>query len=209
MPHRPGVDIGDRCLIEGVQPDHLPPVPSDPRRCRPCAYPRTLPNGRNPPYGQAWRLHYVSPKDGRQRQPPLSPIPRQTVPTPNLGCTPLNKPTKRRQIRVILSVAGTPVICGVHNCVESVVSEQPNVGSPLVGAHGRIQMPLESSSDCLGPENPLRLTTEYPKAKVHRRKSLNFASILCHCPSRYREGDDCKISIESQRKKKTLRRSTS
>jgi len=27
MPHRPGVDIGDRCLIEGVQPDHVPPVP--------------------------------------------------------------------------------------------------------------------------------------------------------------------------------------
>jgi len=30
MPRRPGVDIGDRCLIEGVQPDHVPPVPSIP-----------------------------------------------------------------------------------------------------------------------------------------------------------------------------------
>ncbi len=27
VPHRPGVNIGDRCLIEGVQPHHVPPVP--------------------------------------------------------------------------------------------------------------------------------------------------------------------------------------
>ena len=87
MSHRPGVDIGGGCLIESVWPDHVPPVPSDPRRCRPCACPRTLPNSRTPPYGQARRLHCVSPKVGKQRQPPLALIPRQTVPTPNLGYT--------------------------------------------------------------------------------------------------------------------------
>ncbi|MDE0464095.1 MAG: hypothetical protein OXH93_16875, partial [Caldilineaceae bacterium] len=31
LPTRPGVDIRNRCLIEGVQPDHVPSVPSDPR----------------------------------------------------------------------------------------------------------------------------------------------------------------------------------
>ncbi|MDE0461292.1 MAG: hypothetical protein OXH93_02720, partial [Caldilineaceae bacterium] len=36
--------------------------------------------------GQTWRQHCVSPKDRKQRQPPPVPIPRQTVPTPNLGC---------------------------------------------------------------------------------------------------------------------------
>ncbi len=44
MPHRPGVDIGDRCLIEGVWPTHVPPVPSDPRTCRPRACPRSRPH---------------------------------------------------------------------------------------------------------------------------------------------------------------------
>ena len=44
IPPRPGVEIGDRCLFDGVQPDHVPPVASAPRRCRPCACPRTLPN---------------------------------------------------------------------------------------------------------------------------------------------------------------------
>ncbi len=41
MPSGPGVDIGDGCLIESVQPDHVPPVPSNYRRCRPCACPGT------------------------------------------------------------------------------------------------------------------------------------------------------------------------
>ena len=31
MPRRPCVDISDGCLIEGVRPDHVPPVPSDRR----------------------------------------------------------------------------------------------------------------------------------------------------------------------------------
>ena len=44
VPHRPGVDIRNRCLIERVQPVHVPPVPSDPLMCRPCACPRTRPN---------------------------------------------------------------------------------------------------------------------------------------------------------------------
>ena len=39
MPHRPGVDIGDRCLFERVQQNHVPPAPRVPRRCRPCACP--------------------------------------------------------------------------------------------------------------------------------------------------------------------------
>ena len=89
VPHRPGVDIRNRYLFERVQPDHVPPVPSEPRRCRPCACPRTRPNCRTPLSGRAWRLRCVSPKDGKQRQPPLAPIHRQTVPTPNLGYTPL------------------------------------------------------------------------------------------------------------------------
>ena len=66
---RPGVDIRNRCLIERVQPDHVPPVPSDPRMCRPVACPRTLP------------------KAGKQPQPPPALIPRQTGPPPNLRCT--------------------------------------------------------------------------------------------------------------------------
>ena len=77
----------NRCLFEGVWPDHVPLGPSGPRRCRPCACPRTIPYWRPPPYCQAQRLHCVSPKDGKQRKPPLALIPRQTVPTPNLGCT--------------------------------------------------------------------------------------------------------------------------
>lgn len=84
-------------------------------------------------------------------------------------------PAKRRQIRVILSVAGTLVVYGVHNCVETVAAGQPNVGAPLVGALRRSLVPLQSSGDCLHPEKPIRLTTEFTKAKVRRRKSMNFA----------------------------------
>ena len=84
IPRRPGADIRNRSLLEGVQPDHVPPGPM----CRPCACPGTRPNSRLPPNGQAGRLHSVSPKDGIQRQPPQAPIPRQTVPTLNLECTP-------------------------------------------------------------------------------------------------------------------------
>ena len=42
MPIRPGVDIGDRCLIEGVWPDHVPPFPSNPHGDRSCACPDPL-----------------------------------------------------------------------------------------------------------------------------------------------------------------------
>ena len=83
MPRRQGVDIGDRCPIERVQPNHVPPVPSNPRRGRPCACPRTTSNQRTP----AWRLPCVSPIVGKQFQPALTFFPRQTVPTPKLGCT--------------------------------------------------------------------------------------------------------------------------
>ena len=88
VPHRPGADIRNRCLFERVQPDHVPPAPSDPLTCPPSACPRTRPNCRTPPSGQAWLLRCVSPKDGIQRQPPLARIPRHTVLTPNLRCTP-------------------------------------------------------------------------------------------------------------------------
>ena len=40
---RPGLDIDDRCPIEGVSPNHVPPGPSAPCRCRPCACPRISP----------------------------------------------------------------------------------------------------------------------------------------------------------------------
>ena len=60
MPHRPGVDIGDRCLIEGVWPDHVPPVPRADLRLncgpdsslltpRPRACPSPPPIGLHPP----------------------------------------------------------------------------------------------------------------------------------------------------------------
>ena len=75
-------------LVTGVQsrefqPNHVPPVPSNPRRGRPCACPRTTSNQRTP----AWRLPCVSPIAGKQFQPALAFFPRQTVPTPKLGCT--------------------------------------------------------------------------------------------------------------------------
>ena len=83
MPRRQSANIGDRCPIERVSPNHVPPVPSNLRRGRPCACPRTPSNQRTP----AWRLPCVSPIAGKQFQPLLAFFPRQTVPTPKLGCT--------------------------------------------------------------------------------------------------------------------------
>ena len=83
MPRRQGVDNGGRCPIERVSPNHVPPVPSNPHRGRHKACPRTPSNQRTP----AWRLPCVSPIAGKQFQPPLAFFPRQTVPTPKLGCT--------------------------------------------------------------------------------------------------------------------------
>ena len=39
MPRRPGVSIRNRCPVERVSPNHVPPVLCIPRRRRPCAYP--------------------------------------------------------------------------------------------------------------------------------------------------------------------------
>ena len=39
MPRRPGVDNRDKCPIERIQPNQNHPVPSIPRRSRPCACP--------------------------------------------------------------------------------------------------------------------------------------------------------------------------
>ena len=37
MPRRPGVDIRNRCPVERISPNPVPPVLCIPRRCRPCA----------------------------------------------------------------------------------------------------------------------------------------------------------------------------
>ena len=39
MPRRPGVDICNRCPIEGISPFRVPPVPTNPPRDRSCACP--------------------------------------------------------------------------------------------------------------------------------------------------------------------------
>ena len=66
MPRRPGVAICDGCPIECVQPDHVPPVPSDPRRCRPCACPGT----HSHPQRDCWR--YKLDDASRETEPTLT-----------------------------------------------------------------------------------------------------------------------------------------
>ncbi len=60
-----------------------------------------------PHHRKARRLHCVSPRASKQFQPPLAPIPRQTVPTPNQGCTRPNNTVCLRSNRcvIVLSAA--------------------------------------------------------------------------------------------------------
>ena len=74
LPTRPGVDIGDRCLIEGVQPDPAPPFPSNPPGDRSCACPGP-PNQRTARKGRAWRLPSGFARAGKLLQTPLAYIP--------------------------------------------------------------------------------------------------------------------------------------
>ena len=79
MPRRPCADIRVWCPFERVSSTQIPPVPSNPCRCRPCACPRTHANLRTLRYVPAWRLPSVSPRAAKPFQPPPPWISRQTL----------------------------------------------------------------------------------------------------------------------------------
>ncbi len=131
MPHRPCVDIGDGCLIESVWPDHVPPVPrrqhggilSSPS-CLPC----------------------ISPEACKRFQPPLARIPRQTVPTPKLECSPCKGAPCGRPFCAIIapnqrSQRLLPVSGGKQTFPKSVPSTQRNSIRREIVRHNATEKP--------------------------------------------------------------------
>ena len=110
MPRRPGVDIRNRCPVERVSPNHVPPVLSNPHRVRPCACP-------SPPTRAALPIH--AHQTCRVR-PCACPSP------PTRAAIPIHVHQPRR---------GRPCACPPRIRVTLSFPPYPPVGAGLVPAH--------------------------------------------------------------------------
>ena len=115
VPHRPGVSIRNRCHVEGVQPDPVPPVPTDPRRCRPCSYQSNS------------MLTITPPQKSRRGRPCACPVPPQEpanylshrgrpfpvrLSSPSVGRTQSGRLADRQLLGHLLSEFAASVIAG-------------------------------------------------------------------------------------------------